>query len=88
MLHQRSGGNPLFALETLKLAWSDGTITLPDGLPRPQSLAQLIGQQLARLSSPALQLARVAAVAGVDFSIPLAQTLLQRNALDLADAWA
>jgi len=88
LLHQRSGGNPLFALETLKLAWSDGTITLPDGLPRPQSLAQLIGQQLARLSSPALQLARVAAVAGVDFSIPLAQTLLQRNALDLADAWA
>lgn len=88
LLHQRSGGNPLFALETLKLAWSEGTITLADGLPRPQSLAQLIGQQLARLSSPALQLARVAAVAGVDFSIPLAQTLLQRNALDLADAWA
>ena len=88
LLHQRSGGNPLFALETLKLAWSEGTITLADGLPRPQSLTQLIGQQLARLSSPALQLARVAAVAGLDFSIPLAQSLLQRNALDLADAWA
>ena len=88
LLHQRSGGNPLFALETLKLAWSEGTITLADGLPRPASLAQLIGQQLARLSPAALQLARVAAVAGVDFSIPLAQALLQRNALELADAWA
>jgi hypothetical protein len=39
LLHQRSGGNPLFALETLKLAWSEGSITLADGLPRPQSLA-------------------------------------------------
>ena len=88
LLHQRSGGNPLFALETLKLAWNEGTITLADGLPRPSSLGQLIGQQLSRLSAPALQLARVAAVAGVDFGIPLAQNLLQRNPLELADAWA
>lgn len=88
LLHQRSGGNPLFALETLKLAWHEGSITLADGLPKPDSLGQLIGQQLARLSSGALQLARVAAIAGVDFGIPLAQSLLQRNALELADAWA
>ena len=88
LLHQRSGGNPLFALETLKLAWHEGSITLADGLPRPSSLTQLIGQQLTRLSGGALQLARVAAVAGVDFDIPLAQSLLQRNALELADAWA
>lgn len=88
LLHQRSGGNPLFALETLKLAWHEGNFTLADGLPKPGSLTQLIGQQLARLSSDALQLARVAAVAGVDFDIPLAQSLLQRNALELADAWA
>lgn len=88
LLHQRSGGNPLFALETLKLAWHDGSITLAEGLPRPSSLTQLIGQQLARLSSAALQLARVAAVAGIDFDIPLAQSLLQRSALELADAWA
>ena len=87
-LHQRTGGNPLFALETLKLAWSEGKATLADGLPRPDSLSQLIGQQLARLSPAALQLARVAAVAGVDFSIPLAESLLGRNALELADGWA
>ncbi len=86
-LHQRSGGNPLFALETLKLAWNDGTLARAGELPRPASLAQLIGQQLARLSAPALQLARVAAVAGVDFSLPLATSLLGRNALELADAW-
>lgn len=85
-LHQRTGGNPLFALETLKLLWHEGSAAAD--LPRPESLAQLIGLQLARLSAPALQLARVAAVAGVDFSIPLAESLLGRSALDLADAWA
>ena len=94
VLCQRTGGNPLFALETLKLAWSDGslgTLAAPgvaEQLPQPDSLAQLIGQQLARLSAPALQLARVAAVAGVDFCIPLAGHLLNRGALDLADPWA
>ena len=91
LLHQRTGGNPLFALETLKLAWSEGALQAGkghEGLPHPQSLSQLIGQQLARLSAPALQLARVAAVAGVDFSIALAEALLSRNALELADAWA
>ena len=94
VLCQRTGGNPLFALETVKLAWSDGslgTLAAPGvakQLPRPDTLAQLIGQQLARLSSSALQLARVAAVAGVDFSIPLAGHLLNRSALDLADPWA
>ena len=93
LLHQRTGGNPLFALETLKLAWAEGALQggadlAQAGLPRPESLGQLISQQLARLSPPALQLARVAAVAGVDFQISLAESLLSKSALDLADAWA
>lgn len=96
-LCQRTGGNPLFALETLKLAWADGKLadlsaggagTAAPRLPQPDSLAALIGQQLARLTPAALQLARVAAVAGVDFGIPLAGHLLGRSALDLADPWA
>jgi len=86
-LRQRSGGNPLFALETLKLAWAEGAFQRGSELPRPQSLAQLIGEQLRRLSAPALMLARVAAVAGVDFSLPLAEAVLRSSALQLADAW-
>ena len=86
-LRQRSGGNPLFALETLKLAWSHGQFDWRGDLPRPQSLAQLISQQLARLSPPALALARLAAVAGIDFSLPLAEKVLGQNALALADPW-
>jgi DNA-binding SARP family transcriptional activator/tetratricopeptide (TPR) repeat protein len=87
-LHARTGGNPLFALETLKLAWHEGQLTRAAEMPQPDSLAQLITQQLSRLSASALQLARVAAVAGVGFSIPLAENLLGRSALELADAWA
>jgi DNA-binding SARP family transcriptional activator/tetratricopeptide (TPR) repeat protein len=86
-LRQRSGGNPLFALETLKLAWAEGTFSSGAELPRPHSLAQLIGQQLTRLSPPALTLVRVAAVAGIDFSLPLAEQVLKSSALQLADAW-
>ncbi|MDE2371766.1 MAG: AAA family ATPase [Burkholderiales bacterium] len=87
-LHQRSGGNPLFALETIKLAWNDGRLAWTADLPRPDTLSQLVAEQLARLGAPALQLARAAAVAGVDFSIELAQALLGRHAIELADAWS
>jgi DNA-binding SARP family transcriptional activator len=87
-LRQRSGGNPLFLLETLKLAWSEGTLEAAGALPRPQSLTQLIGEQLARLTPAALMLARMAAIAGVDFSLALAEQVLGQSALELADPWA
>jgi DNA-binding SARP family transcriptional activator/tetratricopeptide (TPR) repeat protein len=86
-LRARSGGNPLFALETLKLAWHEGLLAPGAELPRPQSVGQLIERSLQALSPDALLLARLAAVAGVDFEIALAEQLLQRNALQLADAW-
>lgn len=91
VLRQRSGGNPLFVLETLKLAWSQGLLEgLPgagEALPRSASLQQLIGEQLGRLGADALALARLAAVAGIDFSLPLAEQVLGRHALALADPW-
>jgi DNA-binding SARP family transcriptional activator len=91
LLRQRSGGNPLFALETLKLAWAEGgpaRLAAAEGaLPHPGSLDQLIAQQLARLSPGALTLARVAAIAGPDFSLPLAEKVCGQTALQLADPW-
>lgn len=88
VLRARSGGNPLFALETLKLAWGEGCLAPGAELPRPASVGQLIERSLQGLSPEALLLARLAAVAGVDFGIALAESVLQRNALQLADAWA
>ncbi len=98
----RTGGNPLYALETLKQAWVDeqlagcnGTLglsrlsALADArtLPRPVSVMRLVEKRLAQLSAPALALARCMAVAGQDFSPGLATQVLGAGALALADAW-
>lgn len=88
-LLQRTGGNPLFVLETLKQAWVERTLAqLADArqLPRPLSVGRLIERRLAQLSPGALALARVASIAGVDFSVELAEAVLQAGALQFADA--
>lgn len=90
-LWRRTGGNPLFVLETLKQAWVEKRLaSLADvqDLPRPLSVARLIERRLTQLSAPALALARCAAVAGQAFSTGLAASVLGQSALGLADAWA
>ncbi len=110
----RTGGNPLYVLETLKQAWVDerlaerggsapalgsadvnapprgGAVALSEAglLPRPSSVLRLVERRLVQLSPQALALARCAAVAGQDFSAPLASRVLGVPALSLADAWA
>jgi len=89
-LVRHTGGNPLFALETLKvliLENAEGSAAL-DRLPVPSSIGALVQQRLRRLSSEALALARVAAVAGVDFGSELAEHVLQVRAVDLATPWS
>ncbi len=88
MLNARSGGNPLFALETLRLAWTEGHAIESGALPSPRNLGQLIDTVLGAMSPRALLLARVAAIAGVDFSVELAEQVLRQSALELADPWA
>jgi DNA-binding SARP family transcriptional activator/tetratricopeptide (TPR) repeat protein len=93
-LARHSGGNPLYLLETLKLMLVPGA-PLPGSpgavvaaqLPRAGNVTRLIGQRIARLSGPAIKLARCAAIAGADFSSELAAHVLGVRALDLADAW-
>ncbi len=88
-LARRTGGNPLFALETLKQAWVERSLhQLADAnsLPRPVSVGLLIERRVAQLSPGALALARVASVAGVDFSVALAETVLGVSAMQFADA--
>jgi tetratricopeptide (TPR) repeat protein len=48
----------------------------------------LIERRLGRLSAPALAVARVAAVASADFTIDVAQHVLEQPALLLSDAWS
>jgi DNA-binding SARP family transcriptional activator/tetratricopeptide (TPR) repeat protein len=85
-LLRHSGGNPLFALETLKdlvlhAAGREGR------LPQPASVQALVQRRLALLSPAALKLARVAALAGTAFDAELAATVLEVHPLDLAEPW-
>ena len=86
-LLRHTGGNPLFVLETLKHGLTEGTLVRGE-LPRPLSVGALIERRLQRLSDPALALARVAAIAGVDFSIELAESAIGVRAVQLASAWS
>jgi predicted ATPase len=85
-----TGGNPMFILETLKHLMESGTLAqgLPSRLTPPGKVAALIGRRLQRLSAPALSLARVAAVAKTSFDLQLAANVLERGAMELAEAHA
>ncbi len=85
-LARHTGGNPLFALETIKQALTSGQLRAGE-LPRPATVGALVERRLARLSPRALALARTAAVAGVDFDVALAEHLTGERALALADPW-
>lgn len=89
-LARHTGGNPLFILETLRSLLAAGARALraaDDRLPAPANVGSLIERRLEQLSAPALKLARVAALAGQDFSAELAAEVLGQHALDIADAW-
>jgi DNA-binding SARP family transcriptional activator len=90
-LLRATGGNPMYALETIK-AWltQGGAVTAPEPvrLPALRNVAALIERRIGRLSQPAVQLARCAAVAAPDFSIELASRVLGMRTIDLADPWA
>lgn len=86
-LLRRTGGNPLFVLETLKAALQQG-IPLAGPLPTAHNVTQLIVQRLSGLSPGAIKLARCAAIAGQDFGPALATEVLGAGPLDLADGWS
>jgi DNA-binding SARP family transcriptional activator len=94
-LHQRTAGNPLFALETLKALLQQGgsehmaasPARALAQLPAGGSISRLIERRIGQLSREAVNLARCAAVAGQDFSAALASQVMQTPAIALADAW-
>jgi tetratricopeptide (TPR) repeat protein len=90
VLLQRSGGNPLYLLQTLTAAFEAdalGKDTPPAQLATPASLSALLVQRLEKLSPDARAIARLASVAGSDFTLQLACLLLQRTPAALADPW-
>ena len=89
-LLKHTGGNAMFALETLKDLVLSGHAGAPAGvapLPQPVNVGALIERRLAQLSSEALRLARVAALAGPDFTAELAASVLETHPVDIAEPW-
>jgi DNA-binding SARP family transcriptional activator len=89
-LLQRTGGNPLYLLQTLAAAFEAGTLqdgALQAHAPLPASLGALLAARLEKLSAPARSIARLACVAGPDFTLALACQLLSAQPAALADPW-
>jgi DNA-binding SARP family transcriptional activator/tetratricopeptide (TPR) repeat protein len=85
-LARHTGGNPMFALETLKDLVLQGA-SGGGRLPQPASVQVLVQRRLAQLSPAALRLARAAALAGSAFDAALAAAVLDTHPLDLAEPW-
>lgn len=85
-LHRRTGGNPLYLLETVKALLADGRESTGGVVALP-AVQQIISQRIGTLSPAAVKLARCAAVAGQDVSAALACAVLEMSPLDLADPW-
>lgn len=89
-LHAHCGGNPLHVLQVLRAVHELGQFGLPQPpahLPQPAEIREHIGRRLDRSDPVAQQLAFVAALAGVDFNVPLAQRVLHRTAAELTVPW-
>ena len=86
-LLKHTGGNPMFALETLKDMVLAGVADAAGRLPQPNTVGALIERRLSQLSPAALKLARTAALAGPRFSAELAVAVLEAHPLDIAEPW-
>lgn len=89
-LLRHSGGNPLFALETLRALIALGAkAPRADAtrLPVPAALEALLARRLGQRSEAALRLARVAALAGADFDAEVAAAVLGAHLLDIVAPW-
>lgn len=86
IIARHTGGNPYYVLETLR-----AVVAQPDGfrdrLPTAPTVGALIERRLAQLGPDAQRLARVAALAGADFSAALAAHVLDAHPLDLTEGW-
>ncbi|MCP3062599.1 AAA family ATPase [Myxococcus sp. K38C18041901] len=81
-----TGGNPLFIMEALRNLLESGG--LERGWPEQVHLSgrgrDLIQRRLERLSAPALQVARLAALAKTSFAMELASEVLEMTPMSLA----
>ena len=81
-LQSRTGGNPFFATELLALLGEPGVPASSRDLERvgvPDSVREVVGQRLDRLSDAVNEMFDVAAVIGAVFSLPVLERVLGRD---------
>jgi DNA-binding SARP family transcriptional activator/tetratricopeptide (TPR) repeat protein len=94
-MHRFTGGNPLFVLETVRALTGRGGLESLTAerfenrrraaqLPRTPKVQAIIQRRFERLSAPAQDLARVAAVAGEYFTLELGAKVLETPILELS----
>lgn len=86
-LSQYAGGNPLFLLETVRHLMESGQLQQDRELTVPQKVSQIIERRLQRLSAPALQAARAAAVLHTEFDLDLVAAVLNAPLMDFIVTW-
>jgi predicted ATPase len=100
LLHRRTGGNPLFLVSMVDALVRQGMLqegahgwTVPRGLEAvavglPESLRQLIEQQLGQVSPADRQMLEAASVAGLEFSAVAVAAGINRAVLEVEDRCA
>lgn len=84
-LSAKVGGNPLFVLEALRQVHASGGDWARFEVPA--RVADLMDRRLQTISERALMLARVAAIAGTDFTAEAAEAVTGLDTLALASPW-
>ena len=92
-LERFTGGNPLFVLETLKELADlehnqvfNAQLFEINSLPRSSKVFQVITRRIERLSKPAKDLLRVAAILNQEYTFEHAAKVLEQNPLPLSEA--
>ena len=86
-LQQSVGGNPMYLLESLRRIVDQGRPLQACKLSTPRRVQDLVEARLADLPAGQRLLMRVAAIAGADFDVGLAEAVSGRGVLELADDW-
>lgn len=96
VLHDRTEGNPFFALETLRHFAESGVLVYegdrwrsevpPESFGLPEGVKEVIGRRLARLPAPTNEALAVAATAGPEFDADVVGHVLKLPPLALLDA--
>ncbi|MEZ0354843.1 BTAD domain-containing putative transcriptional regulator [Mycobacterium sp. SA01] len=84
LLHDRTGGNPLFVRELARLMMSEGLDTARVAVP--SGVGDVLRRRLVRLPGATVTALRQAAVLGRDIDVDLLAELAQRDADDVLEA--